>query len=76
MINALERYRKDHQHESEYQAYSESLQPLRRDVRISTYEKGSKADEPKRIREAHILKANGVSSGAHFFPTGFLKFPY
>ncbi|KAK0244835.1 hypothetical protein EDD85DRAFT_932827 [Armillaria nabsnona] len=27
-INALERYRKDHQHESEYQACSESLQPL------------------------------------------------
>ncbi len=69
VINSLERHRKDHQHELEYQACAESLIPLRHDIRISTYEKGSRVDEPKRVQEAHALKATGVSSGMQEFRT-------
>ncbi|KAJ7587988.1 hypothetical protein C8J56DRAFT_63419 [Mycena floridula] len=64
VINALEHWRFNHQHEPLYKANQSSQIPLRDDSHIKTIEKSMAALKPQRIAEAHSRKAEGSSAGS------------
>jgi hypothetical protein len=65
LINALESYRRNHMHLNIYEQCPEAHISLRTDIRIRTFEKAAKSNEPKRRREANTLKTLGASSGKY-----------
>lgn len=52
-----------HQHEAEYFDCPDTRVPLRSQDIVKMYETAACANEPKRIQEAHILKAKGTLNG-------------
>ncbi len=63
IISALQRYMHAHQHEAEYFNCPDTRTPLRSQDIVKMYETAACANEPKRIQEAHILKAKGTLNG-------------
>jgi len=62
-ISALQRYMREHQHRAKYQNSPESRIPLRNLDIVKVYEWVAAANEPARVKRAHVLKSKGTSAG-------------
>lgn len=62
-ISALQRYIHEHQHEPEYFNCPDTRIPLRSQDIVKIFETSASASEPKRIQNAHLLKAKGTVNG-------------
>jgi hypothetical protein len=61
VTSALESWRLHHGYL--YKDQPDAQVPLRSDIRVRTFERSAKHNEPKRIEQAQSLKAVGTSSG-------------